>query len=157
MKIDSIHAASIPPITKFEVEGLSSIVVIAGPNGIGKTRLVNSLLNSLRNPGSNPQYTISATCTEESERWGKKILDSRVQGDVSMIRATLQRQQRRGSWKSGVIQFDSTRRFRQVQPFQWDWNFPDPILENINWDYLFTTFESRYEDTIKQIYRMLGH
>jgi ABC-type transport system involved in cytochrome c biogenesis ATPase subunit len=40
MRIVSIDANNIPPVNRFHVDELSEVVVIAGPNGIGKTRLI---------------------------------------------------------------------------------------------------------------------
>jgi len=50
MRIRSIHAANVPPVGLFSVDDLSDVVVLAGPNGVGKTRLVESILSAFRNP-----------------------------------------------------------------------------------------------------------
>jgi predicted ATPase len=47
MKIDSIFINNQAPINRFEVEDLSNIVVVAGPNGVGKTSLMILLLHAL--------------------------------------------------------------------------------------------------------------
>jgi alpha-D-ribose 1-methylphosphonate 5-triphosphate synthase subunit PhnL len=39
MRLKGIRASKIKPIELFEVSGLSEVVVIAGPNGVGKSRL----------------------------------------------------------------------------------------------------------------------
>lgn len=49
MRIKAIRARNISPVKVFEVESLSDVVVIAGPNGVGKTRLVNALLAYFQN------------------------------------------------------------------------------------------------------------
>jgi hypothetical protein len=135
-------------------------VVIAGPNGVGKTRLLNAILASLRNPGASPSQShliVSATHDREREEWGLEQLDSAVPDQAAKLRTTLQRQQRRGNWKSSAFHFDSTRQFSQVQQLAWNWNFADPAEEMIGWDFLFNPFQQRFQDTIHAIYRMLGH
>ena len=44
MRLSQIVAENIPPLKGFSVDQLSDVVVFAGPNGVGKTRLVNTLL-----------------------------------------------------------------------------------------------------------------
>jgi hypothetical protein len=44
--------ANVNPVKVFSVDGLSDIVVLAGPNGVGKTRLVEAILASFRSPNS---------------------------------------------------------------------------------------------------------
>ncbi len=74
MRIKSIDAKNILPITHFEVNNLSNIVVIAGPNGVGKTRLTQAVINKFQNLNSSPQLrlVIEATTNEEKKN-GKKI------------------------------------------------------------------------------------
>jgi ABC-type cobalamin/Fe3+-siderophores transport system ATPase subunit len=159
MKLDEIHIRNQPPVHTFDATQLSSVVVIAGPNGVGKTRLMNSLLSLFRSqahaPGSG--FVVSATCDEERNAWGRERLDSSDPAQRQLLNRLLQRRQQRGHWRSGALHFDSKRQFSQIQPLQWQWNFQDPAAEEINWDFLFNPFEARFQDTVHAIYRMLGH
>ena len=40
MRLRAIHASKVNPVRLFSIEDLSDIVVFAGPNGVGKTRLI---------------------------------------------------------------------------------------------------------------------
>jgi len=160
MRIDSILIHNQPPVHQFEVSGLSSVVVIAGPNGIGKTRLMNAVITRLRNPEArnpNANVRIKATTNSEREAWNTDTLTTEDANHGRVLKQTLQGPQKRGNWKSGVLQFDSSRQFSQVQPMQWQWNFGDPTEENIGWDVTFNPFQARFQDTIHAIYKMLGH
>ena len=160
MRLESIRIKDQPPVRLFEVHALSNIVVIAGPNGVGKTRLMNGILNLLRNPGTNPHLgsvTVSATHDNERQAWSMDGLDSSVPAHARLLAQTLQRAQRRGKWRSSAFHFDSSRQFTPVGPPRWDWNFRDPTNEEVGWDFLFSPFQQRFEDTIHAIYRMLGH
>lgn len=160
MKLDAITIKGRPPIRHFEAAGLSNVVVIAGPNGVGKTRLLEALLQTLRNPQADPtnaRLIVSATSEDEQNEWGTSSLDSRDPAQAAILTRTLQRRQRRGNWKSSAFHFDSLRQFAQIQPLRWDWNFADPTAEEIGWDLLFNPFTQRFQDTIHAIYRMLGH
>jgi ABC-type cobalamin/Fe3+-siderophores transport system ATPase subunit len=160
MRLHTVQVRNQPPLKCFDVTDLSSVVVVAGPNGVGKTRLLNAILSLLRNPGAAPSQSrlvVSATHDRERQEWGLEQLDSAVADQAAKLRTTVQRQQRRGNWKSSAFHFDSTRQFSQVQQLAWTWNFTDPAEEMVGWDLLFNPFQQRFQDTIHAIYRMLGH
>lgn len=48
MQIKRISATDIPPVETFIADDLKDLAVIAGPNGVGKTRLINGILNYFR-------------------------------------------------------------------------------------------------------------
>ena len=57
MRIKKILAKDILPVKLFEVDNLSDLVVIAGPNGVGKTRLISGILQYMQNfNGTNPSF-----------------------------------------------------------------------------------------------------
>jgi predicted ATPase len=159
MKLESISIEGQPPIEKFTADNLSNIVVIAGPNGVGKTRLIASILETLRQPGSHPGRRLLVRATSEGERlaWGQDTLDTAVHAQAQKLRATLQRNRRRGKWESSAYHIDSQRQVTQLKPFNWSWSFTDPSAEEVGWDFAFHGLANRYQDTIHSIRRMLGH
>lgn len=159
MRITSIIVKDKPPIKNFEVTDLSNTVVIAGPNGIGKTRLIQQIISILRNPKPDQSLSvkISATSPDERESWGKDILSTLENNDSALLRNHIQKSRKRGKWISSIVNFDSSRTFEPIQSFQWSWNFNDPFDEDIGWDVLFNPFRSRYQDTIHALYRKMGH
>ncbi len=76
MRIRRLSLAGLPPLNKFEIEDLSSPVIIAGANGSGKTSLMDAISNTFRNPSS-PQVslTIKSTREQESGAWGNDELE----------------------------------------------------------------------------------
>ena len=52
MRIKSITVKNAPPIKNFQVDNLSDLVVIAGANGAGKTRLIQNILQYLQGSAS---------------------------------------------------------------------------------------------------------
>ena len=159
MRIIDINLKQKPPITNFEVSNLSSIVVLAGPNGIGKTRLIQQIINLFQNPTQDPDLSvkIDATSQDERKKWGKDSLSTLDPGDLSILRQHLQKNRTRGKWTSSIVNFDSSRTFEPIQPFQWSWDFGDPLKEEISWNFLFSPLKSRYQDTIHAIYRRIAH
>ncbi|MDT5127168.1 MAG: hypothetical protein QOH54_2812 [Mycobacterium sp.] len=77
MHLISVTVADVPPIERFEIDGLTDTVVIAGPNGVGKTRLMQRMVQLLRGDETSPTATVRVDATSDVERqaWGKKTLD----------------------------------------------------------------------------------
>jgi ABC-type cobalamin/Fe3+-siderophores transport system ATPase subunit len=159
VQIGKIAIRNKPPIQNFQVSDLSSIVVLAGPNGIGKTRLIQEIINLLKNPRSDSSIniTIKATSPEEVSAWGKDSLSTLDNDDLQRLRYHLQKNRKRGKWTNSIVYLDSLRSFEPIHNFQWSWDFRDPLDEEINWDLLFNPFKNRFQDTIHAIYRKLGH
>lgn len=89
MRLESITVNEHPPIEKFTVENLSNIVVLAGPNGVGKTRLISGILDALRNPGATPhrRRVVCSTNDREKQEWGRDTRDTwRVKSPVASLR-----------------------------------------------------------------------
>lgn len=159
MRIVDINIKQKAPIENFEVSELSSIVVLAGPNGIGKTRLMQQIINLFQNPRSDPSLSvrIDATSQDEIDKWGKNSLSTLDSTDSNILQQHLQKSRRRGKWASSIVNFDSSRTFGTIQPFQWSWDFRDPFEEEIGWNVLFNPLQSRYQDTIHALYRKIGY
>ena len=88
---------------------LSDLVVFAGPNGIGKTRLVSLLLDKFRNPAAvhAARMVIRATNTDEIGEWGSDTLDLSTPDGAAKLHRTMNRRQRRGKTQSKVLNFDA--------------------------------------------------
>jgi ABC-type cobalamin/Fe3+-siderophores transport system ATPase subunit len=159
VQIIDITVKKKPPIQNFEVSNLSSIVVLAGPNGIGKTRLIQEIINLLKNPrvDQSTNVKIRATSQGEVKQWGKDTLSTLDNSDLQKLITHLHRKQKRGGWTSSIVYLDSFRTFEKIKPFQWSWNFGDPFDEEIGWDVLFNPFAARFQDTIQALYKKLGH
>jgi ABC-type cobalamin/Fe3+-siderophores transport system ATPase subunit len=159
MQLKSVNVKNRPPIKNFEIDNLSNVVVLAGPNGIGKTRLIQQIINLLQNPNPDPTLSIcvEATSPEEIKSWGRESLNTLNPNDSMTLRQHIQRNRRRGKFVSSIINFDSSRTFEQVQPFAWNWNFQDPLAEEIGWNLLSNPFKNRYQDTIHALYKKIGY
>jgi energy-coupling factor transporter ATP-binding protein EcfA2 len=156
MKIIQYSVQNVPPIKHFKIAGLTDVVVFAGPNGVGKTTLLNHLLQIFRNPwgDQNASVTVAATHPEEISIWGgREVLDTTNMSEAQILRSFLQRPTKRGLLKGGVLNFDSARAFDQIQPYTWSWSFNDPFDENIGWDYSFNPTKGRFQDVIHALIR----
>ena len=114
MRIRSISAFNTPPVRRFEVSDLSDTIVIAGPNGIGKTRLINALINYFKN-FSPPtiHFIVEATDKQEQTIWGKQSLDTKATTDSQLLKKTLQQNQSRRNFKSSILITKATVQFKK--------------------------------------------
>src|SRR6185295_14155158 len=155
MRLTSISAQNIPPIRKFAVADLSDVVVLAGPNGVGKTKLIEGVLQCFRNPTAefNVRLTFEATRDSERQQWGKNTLDISTLEDRQRLTATLQKSRRRSNWESSVLNFDSDRSIQQINPYSFSWDFRDPFQEEVGWSYGFERLRDRFQDTLHSLFR----
>ncbi|MGB9075123.1 MAG: ATP-binding protein [Terriglobales bacterium] len=155
MRLASITARNVLPVKYFSVDNLSDVIVIAGPNGVGKTRLVNALVSCFQAPVNNSQIRlrIEATCDTERTEWGKSQLDTGDAADAQNLVRTLQKARRRSNWESSVVNFESDRSIQQITPFAFNWDFQDPYLESVNWNLSFGGLRGRFQDTLHSIFR----
>lgn len=161
MRLRSVRAANVNPVKLFSVEDLSDVVVLAGPNGVGKTRLVDTILASFRNPNAfrgagaqpNLRLVIEANSPVEKKEWGKDLLDTADPGDAQKLIQTLQKGRRRSNWQSSVLNFESDRTILQIQPYQFTWDYQDPFEEGVGWDVGFSRLRDRFQDTLHSIFR----
>lgn len=155
MRLRSLEISDSPPVRQFAVDNLSNVVVFAGPNGVGKTRLINSLIDAFRNPGKRPQRRIvmDATSDEERQEWGKPSLDTSTAEDAQKLRQTLQKKRSRNRMTSSILHFESDRSIQQVQPYTFSWDIVDPFLEAVGWETGFGGLRDRFQDTVHSIFR----
>jgi DNA polymerase III delta prime subunit len=157
VRVKLIEAQNIPPVKQFSVDDLSNVVVLAGPNGVGKTRLIQGILQAFQLGGSQPniRLIIEATAKSESDSWGKESLDTALPGDAQKLSGTLQRSKHRSRWESSVIQFESDRTIQQIQPYVFTWDMSDPWEEMIGWNYSFYSLKDRFQDTLHSLFRKM--
>ncbi|MGJ5135435.1 AAA family ATPase [Bradyrhizobium oligotrophicum] len=156
MRLVAFRAENIQPIKIVEADSLSDVVVFAGPNGVGKSRFLQWLLSQFQNPAPNPQNWIIVEATSDTEQlaWGKLQLDTRTAQDAGLLQQALRGiGRKRADTKSSLLNFESDRKITHVQPFPFSWDYADPFLEDVGWNYGFNTLSSRFSDTVHSIFR----
>lgn len=156
MRIKKIDAGPVLPVEKFQVENLSDLVVIAGPNGVGKSRLISGLLAQLQgfsSPGIS--FVIEATSGEEVAQWGKNHLDTSNAQDRQKFVQALQKNQTRRHFKGGILYYESNRVVQNLKPLAYSWEFVDPWSEAVPWNSTFGGLSNRFQDTIHALFKKL--
>jgi predicted ATPase len=144
------------PVKQFNVEDLSDLVVIAGPNGVGKTRLVSGLLAHFRNTAQhNVHFQIEATDESETSAWGKGSLDTSNAVDLQSLRAMLQQNKSRRNFKSSVLYYESNRSIQNIKPLTFQFEYADPYEEKVGWDLSFKGLANRWQDTQHAIFKKI--
>ena len=163
MRIKRISATDIPPVENFIADDLKDLVVIAGPNGVGKTRLIDEILNYFRTfqpdlPGrdvTNPSFIIEATDPSEHEAWGQQELDTTNLQQATTLTNFLRQNRRRRNFRNSVLYYESDRTIHQVMPFQFQFDLPDPWEEDIRWELALHGLKDRWGDTQHAIFKKL--
>ena len=133
---------------------LADVIVLAGPNGVGKTRLAQSILNAFRNPSTlNTRLIVQATSPEEEKEWQRSSIDTRVPAEAQALARTLQKKRKRTHWTSSVFQFESDRTNPPYNAYGFSWNVVDPWDEFVGWDSGLNSLRTRYSDTISSLFR----
>lgn len=155
MRITNIQADQVLPVQRFSIDQLSDVIVIAGANGVGKSRFIQGLIQKFQSPGGSPNIQLTLECTSQAERaaWGKTLLDTSVPEDAQILTTTLQRNRSRRQWNSSVIHFESDRSIQQIAPYQFTWEITDPWLENLGWSQTFGGLKARFQDTLHSLFR----
>lgn len=159
LRLKSLSLTNTPPVSTFIVEDLADLVVIAGPNGVGKTRVLQRVMQELRAAGGSPQGVaiVEATCAEERSAWGKEELDLGLPDDAVLYRTILQPNRRRRNLRSSILQFESDRTIQNLQPLQFGWDMADPSEEEVGWDTGFGFWKNRWQDTVHSLFRLIEH
>ncbi len=155
MRLKEIDAKNIPPVKRFRVDELADVIVLAGPNGVGKTKLIEGLLQYFQSPSPNQdrRLLIEATSAAERADWGKEILDTSVAEDSQKLLVALQKSKRRSYWESSVLNFESDRSIQKINPYNFSWDAADPFLEVLGWNVGFGKLRDRFQDTLHSLFR----
>jgi len=157
MRLAAITVANIGGLDRIEISELSDVVVFAGPNGVGKTRIIHALIQFFRDPraGGNIHINVEPTSDLERSAWKGNRLDTANGEDAARLREVLQRPQRRNRYRSTVLNFESDRSIRQVKPFTFSWDFVDPYEEDVGWDQSYSFLHDRFQDVQHSLFKLV--
>ena len=163
MRLQGFCVSDAPPIDQCDVPRLSDLVVVAGPNGVGKTQLVNYILGAFRSP-NNPNVTLTIEPTTSEERdfitnhqsnSDKPFVISNTAVGQEFLSTFLTANRRRHYFRSGVLYYESNRSIQNVQPLAFQFEFADPFEELVSWDVPMQPLASRYWDTQHAIFKKI--
>ncbi len=139
MKITSLEIKDYPPIKNLKMEDLGDVVIIAGANGAGKTRLKDAIVQTLQ---GNPVLSMSIQATRSEEEdpkyFGTKVLEV-IQGTNNQILTNYinSRKYGLGKYVGSLVQIDSQRNIETIKYNQISYQVTDPDDQETasNWGY----------------------
>lgn len=157
MRIDRIEVRGTPPVRHFAIDTSSNIVIIAGANGSGKTRLKEAVINSFRNPGA-PQASLilGATRPQEVSAWGGQTLEVKAGTPCPKLQQYLNGRTRGSAYVGTVIQIDSDRSVQQIQYQPLSAATPDPDDQEMNYSYYLSPFGGRWTSLMNRIHQKVA-
>ena len=154
MRIKELHLKNWQVIRQAEFVELSDFVVVAGPNGVGKTKIKESIVHIFQNNGNPPagsEVILHATNEEERAAWGAD--------EVSLPQvfwgAFFGRNNKRLKTKSRLIQIDSNRSIESVNFAQLTFQaIGNPEEEEVGANYGFDNVKNRFKDICSTLHRI---
>lgn len=156
MKITSLEIKDFPPIKNLKMEDLGDIVIIAGANGSGKSRLKEAIVGTLQG-GNQMSISLLATREKEKEDFGADILVT-TQGAQNRTLAEYMRKRRfgRGQYVGSLVQIDSQRNIQTTQYQQVSWQVSDPDEADTPSTFYYQNFTNRWQDFMNYIHQKVA-
>jgi len=154
MKIKELNLKNWSVLREASFSQLGDFVVIAGPNGVGKTKAKDAIVHIFRNGGRPPagcSVVLAATNTDEIQAWKSDEIALPQNFWASFFNT----QQKRLNTKSRIIQIDSNRNIDTVNFQQLTFGqIGDPEEEAVNYDYGVNNVKDRFADICRTLHRL---
>jgi predicted ATP-dependent endonuclease of OLD family len=154
MRIKSLYINNWNVIREANFENLGDFVVVAGPNGVGKTQIKDVICYIFQNNGNPPpncRVTLQATNQTEMDIWKKEEFSLPFQpfwGFFSQANKKIKT-------KSRLIQIDANRAIDTIEFRQLTFDqIGDPENENTNYSYGISSIKDRFTDICATLQRM---
>lgn len=154
MRIKELHLKNWMVVREASFQELSDFVVIAGPNGVGKTKIKEAIVHIFQNNGNPPagsKVILEATNEDERAAWG----GTEVTLPQSSFWTFFARNNKRLKTKSRLIQIDSNRIVESVNFQQLTFqSIGDPEHEEVGFNYGFNNVRDRFADICRTLHRL---
>jgi predicted ATP-binding protein involved in virulence len=154
MKIKELSISNWQVIRESSFLDLNDFVVIAGPNGVGKTKIKDAIVHIFQNGGNPPhgsKVILEATNDEERTAW-KTSEFTLPQG---LFASLFSKQYKRLKTKSKLIQIDSNRSIDTIEFQRLTFNqIGNPEDEEISFDHGIKDIKTRFQDTCRTLHRL---
>ncbi len=156
MKIELIEAKEYKPIKNLKITNLGDIVIIAGANGSGKTRLKEAIVKTFQ---GTPLLglRVKATRQEEREAFGDEIIEA-TQGQRNTLLNQYMSSRRfgRGRYVGSLVQIDSERNIQTTTYNQISWQVSDPDDEETPSNFYYQNFTNRWQNFMNYIHQKVA-
>ena len=154
MKIKSLKIGDYKPIKNIEIDNLGDIVIIAGANGAGKTRLKEAIVATIQN---NPlmEIEIEATRKEESDEkyfGAQSLLLTKGARNQKFVNYINTRKYGQGKYVGSLVQIDSKRNLETIKYNQISFQVADPDETETPPTWGYGRFIDRWRDFMNYIH-----
>lgn len=152
MKIKSLEIKDFPPIKNLKIEELGDVVIIAGANGSGKSRLKEAIVGALQGGG---QMSLSLVATREKERedfGDSKISTTQGTNNQILTKYIQNRKYGKGQYVGSLVQIDSRRNIQSIQYNPIAWRVSDPDEVETPSTFYYQDFGNRWQDFMNYIH-----
>ncbi|MGV3612241.1 MAG: AAA family ATPase [Fluviicola sp.] len=154
MRIKELKIKNWEVVRQADLEDLSDFVVIAGPNGVGKTKIKNAIVHVFQNNGNPPpgsSVILEATSNNERKTWGTKEFALPQNTFWSLLTTS----NKRLKSSSRLIQIDSNRSIDSIKFQQLTFNqIGDPENEETAYNYGHNNVKQRFNDICTTLHRL---
>lgn len=155
MRIKSFKIIDHKPIKNLEISNLGDIVIIAGANGAGKTRLKEAIVTTLQ---GNPLVSMTIEATRKEEEDPKYFGNSELhilQNQKSQVLTNYINSRKYGSGRyvGSLVQIDSNRSIQSLTYNKVNWLGGDPDDQDSPSNFYFNPFTNRWQDFVNYIHQ----
>jgi ABC-type cobalamin/Fe3+-siderophores transport system ATPase subunit len=155
MRIKELQLNEWSVVRQANLENLSDFVVIAGPNGVGKTKVKEAIVHIFQNNGNPPSGStviLEATNAEELEAWGAKEITLPSHTFWQLLTS---KNNKKLKTKSRLIQIDSNRYVESISFQQLTFqSIGDPEQEEVGYNYGHNNVKDRFKDICGTLHRL---
>lgn len=156
MKIDSIKIENYNPIRNIEINNMGDVVIIAGANGSGKTRLKDAIVATIQ---GNPQATLDIVGTrkKEIEDFGEsKITINQGVQNPTFNEYISSRRWGIGKYVGSLVQIDSKRDVQTLKFNKLHYITEDPDESETPTNFYYRNFYDRWQDFMNYIHQKVA-
>lgn len=158
MKIQKIKIQDYPPIKNLQIDDIGNVLIIAGANGSGKTRLKNAILETLQgNVNTSVDLQIQSTRKEEKDYFRGEILEVKSGIDnTDWFNYFHSRKYGRGNYVGSIVQIDSQRDIKNVTYNPISYLTIDPDENDESDSYYIREFTNRWQSFMDYIHQKVA-
>jgi ABC-type cobalamin/Fe3+-siderophores transport system ATPase subunit len=158
MRIKSLKLTDHKPIKNIEIDNLGDVVIIAGANGAGKTRLKHAIVQSIQ---SNPIMDLIIEATRKEEIEAKYFNADTIElkkglQNHQFIQYINSRKYGQGQYVGSLVQIDSKRNLETIKYNPISYQVTDPDDADTPWNWGYSPFIDRWRDFMNYIHQKVA-
>lgn len=155
MRIKSFKITDFKPIKNIEMGNLGDIIIIAGANGAGKTRLKQAIVQTLQGSPVMDMIIEATRPEEEDPKYfnGSNVEVKKGQQNQILNNYINSRKYGAGKYVGSLVQIDSNRSIQAVSYSKVNWLAGDPDDADAPSNFYFSAFSGRWQNFVNYIHQ----